>query len=111
MLFFATVSALLAISGVQAAPSLGLSVGGSASVQDVDNFKVTATLTNTGDETLRLYADPRSALSSFPANSFAVTDGDGSIVPFVGAKAKYIFKTAKNFVVLAPGESKTITHD
>ncbi|KAG8807722.1 hypothetical protein FRC19_006364, partial [Serendipita sp. 401] len=61
--------------------------------------------------TLRLYADPRSALSSFPANSFAVTDGDGTIVPFVGAKAKYIFKTAKNFVVLAPGESKTITHD
>ncbi|KAG8812283.1 hypothetical protein FRC17_002104 [Serendipita sp. 399] len=111
MLFFATISALLAISGVQAGPSLGLSVGGSASVQDVDNFRITATLTNTGDETLTLYADPRSALSSFPANSFAITGADGALVPFVGAKAKYLFKSARNFVVLAPGESKTITHD
>ncbi|KAG8818812.1 hypothetical protein FRC17_010697 [Serendipita sp. 399] len=111
MLFLAIASTLLVLGGAQAAPSLGLSVEGPSSVQGVDNFKITTTLKNTGDETLTLYADPRSALSSFPANSFVVTGASGASVPFVGARAKYLFKDAKNFVVLAPGESRTTNHD
>jgi hypothetical protein len=73
---------LLAISGAQATKSLGLSLSGEyyqlhtyrayllfqgpETVIDVDNFVVVATFTNTGDEALKLYEDPRTALSPFP---------------------------------------------
>jgi hypothetical protein len=35
-------------------------------VENVDNFSVTVDVTNTGDETLKLYTDPRGVLSTFP---------------------------------------------
>jgi len=51
---------LLAISASAfAAPSLSLKVSGADVAEGVENLKVTATLTNTGDSTLKLLNDPR----------------------------------------------------
>ena len=56
-------AALLALAAtasvVSAAPGLSLKVTGADAVDGVENFKVVATLTNTGDETLKLLNDPR----------------------------------------------------
>lgn len=105
-------AALLALSGVNAAPGLELSLSGADSVRDVDNFSVVATIKNTGDQALKLYKTPFSALSSFPANTFTVTSAtDGTTAKFVGAKVKYSFAHATNFVDLAPGASVDVTHD
>jgi peptidyl-Lys metalloendopeptidase len=101
---------LLAASGAQATKSLSLAVQGSNSVVDVDNFQVVATITNTGDEALKLYKDPRTALSSFPENTFSIST-DGATAKFVGAHVKYTYKTATNFVDLAPGASVDVTHE
>lgn len=82
MLSVTVLLSLLALTGVNAAPSLSISLSGTDvfipklphidrilgadNVKDVDNFSIVTTITNTGDETLKLYQDPRSALSSFP---------------------------------------------
>ena len=55
-------------------------------VHGLDNLKVTATIFNTGDETLKLLNDPRGVLDSFPENSFSITDATGSRPEFDGAK-------------------------
>jgi peptidyl-Lys metalloendopeptidase len=110
MIFAAASLLLLAASGAEAARSLGLTVNGADSVTDVDNFAVVATITNTGDETLKLYRDPRTALSSFPEDTFSLTSTDGAVAEFIGAHVKYTFKTATNFVTLAPGASVDVTH-
>lgn len=105
-------AALLALSGVNAAPALELSLSGADSVRDVDNFSIVATIKNTGDQALKLYKTPFSALSSFPANTFTVTSAtDGVTAKFVGAKVKYSLAHATNFVDLAPGASVDVTHD
>lgn len=71
---------------VVAEPSLSLKVSSPSVVDGVQDLKVVTTLTNTGDETLKLLNDPRGALNPFPANSFAVTDATGATPAFVGAK-------------------------
>lgn len=102
--------ALMALTGASASSSLSLALSGANSINNVDSFSVTATVTNTGTETLKLFKDPRSALSNFPEDTFTVSS-NGNTAPFVGAKAKYTFHAAKNFVTLAPGESTAVTHD
>lgn len=102
---------------VSAAPGLSLKVSGAEAVDGVENFKVTTTVTNTGDETLKLINDPRGALNTLPANTFAITSDAGESPSFVGVKAKFVLdKVAKSenagsFTVLAPGASFTLTHD
>lgn len=64
-------------------PLPSLTVKTSTSSVDVDrleDLKVTTTITNTGDVTLKLLNDPRGALSSFPGKTFTVTDANGSLV-------------------------------
>ncbi|KIM33629.1 hypothetical protein M408DRAFT_60879, partial [Serendipita vermifera MAFF 305830] len=84
---------------------------GADAVVDVDNFQVVATFTNTGDEALKLYKDPRTALSSFPENTFSISSREGAVAGFVGAHVKYTYKTATKFVELAPGASVDIVHE
>jgi len=76
---------------------------------------VTTTVTNTGDENLKLLNDPSSSLSTMPADTFMITSGSSDVVPtFIGVKVKYVLKTAvanKAYTVLAPGESVAIDHD
>ncbi|KAI0778610.1 peptidyl-Lys metalloendopeptidase [Trametes elegans] len=114
-------AALLALAAsaslVSAERGLSLKVSGPEAVDGVDNLKVTTTLTNTGDETLKLLNDPRGALHTLPANSFAITTSSGDSPSFIGVKAKYVpsqvAKSAsdKAFTVLEPGQSVTVDHD
>ncbi|KAL1697381.1 hypothetical protein GGG16DRAFT_41433 [Schizophyllum commune] len=112
----ALASIVLSALAVSATQSVSLKVAGPSDVTDVENLKVTTTITNTGDETLKLFNDPNSALSTLPANTFAISNSAGAVPQFTGIKAKYSMDTvvAKNisgFTVLAPGESVEKVHD
>lgn len=122
-MFSSTVrSALFALAAtalsVNAAPGLTLKVSGPGSVNGVDSLKLTTTLVNTGDETLKLLNDPRGALHTLPTNTFSIVNEDTGASPaFSGAKAKYVpaaaAKVGKDdaFTILAPGASIDITHN
>jgi len=82
-----TVSAV----SVSAAPSLTLETSTpNVDVDGLENLKVTTTVTNTGDATLRLLNDPRGVLNTFPENSFTITDPAGSGPSFNGAKVDHL---------------------
>ena len=104
-------------SVVFAAPGLSLMVTGPNIVNGVENLKVVTTLTNTGDETLKLLKDPNSVLNTMPADTFTFTTADGSSPSFAGVRLKYSpSQTAKStdpaaFTVLAPGANVSVTHD
>lgn len=83
---------------------------------DVNHLKVVATLTNTGDETLRLLNDPLSPLSRLPANTFAISNPNGAAPAFVGIRAKYVPEAAvaignDAITTLAPGKSISVEHN
>ena len=86
-----TASTVLAVViSAAAAPGLSLKISGPLRVNDVDSFSVVTTIVNTGNETLKLFNDPRGTLSSFYANSFAITSDTGASPTFVGAKVNSI---------------------
>jgi peptidyl-Lys metalloendopeptidase len=64
-----------------ATPKLSVSLSGAAEVTDLSNLKVTATVTNTGDETLKLLNDPRGPLSKLPTNAFEIVHQDSGTSP------------------------------
>jgi len=83
-----TVSAAPAVSAI---PSLTIkSSAPNVDVDGLENLRVTTTIVNTGGETLKLLNDPRGVLSSFPENTFAITDAAGSRPSFNGAKVNYV---------------------
>jgi peptidyl-Lys metalloendopeptidase len=87
---------------------------GASRIYDVDNLRVTATLTNSGDETVKVLKDPHSILSEHPANKFSVFNAEGSQPSFGGIKVKYVPEVAAKaggYVSLSPGQSVTATHD
>ncbi|KAL4246974.1 secreted metalloproteinase M35 [Abortiporus biennis] len=103
---------------VSAAPGLSLTVSGPEAVDGVDQLKVVATITNTGDESLKLLNDPLTPLNKLPTDTFAIAHEDTGTSPsFSGVKAKYVRDTAikvgdaSAFTVLAPGQSVALTHD
>lgn len=109
------VSGTLYISSLlQLATSL-IACLGPESVSTVENLKVTATLTNTGDETVKLLNDPLSPLSKLPAETFKITsEATGAKPTFTGARVKYVPEVAaanKGYTVLAPGQSIDVEHD
>ncbi|TRM66498.1 hypothetical protein BD626DRAFT_451525 [Schizophyllum amplum] len=120
-MFSATLKAALAyiaLSAITASAtqSVSMKVAGPSDVTDVENLQITTTITNTGDEMLRLVNDPKSPLSTMPADTFAITNSAGAAPKFVGIKAKYSMEVlsvedADAFTVLAPGESIDLTHD
>ncbi|KAK0503494.1 peptidyl-Lys metalloendopeptidase [Armillaria luteobubalina] len=106
----------LSAVAVSAAPGLSLSLSGADSVVNVENLNVAATLTNTGDTTMKILNDPSSILDSdFPTHSFDISSDSGS-PDFIGVMVKYDLEyVVKNnedsfFTVLAPGESVTVNH-
>ncbi|KAG7086416.1 hypothetical protein E1B28_002371 [Marasmius oreades] len=116
----ALIGLCLSAISVAAAPGLSLAVSsasGANSFAGVENFKVTASLVNSGNEPLKLLKDPRTILSSIPTNSFAISNAEGASPSFIGAKVKfvpeYVVKNNINdaFVILAPGESLQLEHD
>ena len=85
---------ILATSAVTASAAPDLTVKTSTSNVEVDgleNLKVTTTITNTGDETLKLLNDPRGILDAFPENSFNVINATGSRPLFNGARVSCAF--------------------
>lgn len=82
----------------------------------VENLKVVATVTNTGDETLKILNDPLGPLSKLPANTFIISDTKGASPKFTGIKAKYVPQVAATagkdaVTTLAPGESVSVEHN
>ena len=53
------------------------------------SLKVTATVTNTGDETLTLLRDPRGILNPFPGKTFTITNSAGASPLFIGAMVNH----------------------
>ncbi|KAF8895780.1 peptidyl-Lys metalloendopeptidase [Mucidula mucida] len=115
---FLTALCLSAITA-SAVPSLSLSVTGADSVVDVDNLHVATTLTNSGDETLKILNDPSSILvNSYATNSFAINSLGANASPlFTGVKVKYVPEEVaakgadSSFTILAPGDSVTVSHN
>lgn len=114
----ATQSLSLKVSGMSAQKYLAETtlnyVPGPSSVSSVENLKLTTTLTNTGDETLKILNDPRGPLNKLPTDTFAISAGSGATPSFTGIKLKYVPSTAVKlgaFTVLAPGESVAVDHD
>ncbi|KDR79947.1 hypothetical protein GALMADRAFT_92107 [Galerina marginata CBS 339.88] len=111
-------SALIAFTSlavaVSAASSLSLKVAGPDAVESVESLKVVATITNTGDEKIKVLNDPRGPLSKLPTDTFAITDASGAQPSFTGIKVKYVPKTAATlgaYTVLAPGQSVEVEHE
>ena len=83
---------ILVASAVAASAAPGLTLKSStpnANVNGLENLKVTTTVTNTGDGTLKLLNDPRGVLNTFPENTFTVTNPSGSNPLFTGAKVSH----------------------
>ncbi|KAF9529057.1 peptidyl-Lys metalloendopeptidase [Crepidotus variabilis] len=94
--------------------ALSLRTAGPSSVNSVGSLKVVVTLTNTGDETLKILNDPNGPLSRLPTDTFIIADKTGSTPNFSGVKAKYAPKIAaagEAFTTLAPGDSVDVEHD
>ncbi|KAI0785486.1 hypothetical protein BC629DRAFT_521998 [Irpex lacteus] len=112
-----TLVALVASAvAVSAVPGLSLTLSGADKIDGVNNLKITATVKNTGDETLKLLNDPRGVLNKLPTEAFRIThDETGASPAFTGVKVKYVPHTAatrgKSFTVLAPGEEVSVEHD
>jgi len=87
----ASLIALIAsATSVSAARSLTLKTSTpDVNVSGLENLKVTATITNTGDVTLKLLNDPRGVLNTFPENSFNIANPVGSRPSFHGAKVNH----------------------
>ncbi|KAG8721478.1 hypothetical protein FRC09_007845 [Ceratobasidium sp. 395] len=104
-----------------AKPSLALSTSGPGSVSDVAALKITASLKNTGTETLRLLKDPNSLLSTWETDAFQVARSESSLVGspslnFTGIRVKYSPTAAVKsgnsalFTIIEPGATVNITH-
>lgn len=95
MIFYSSSRASLAVLvvsviAISAAPSLTVKTSvPNVNIDGLGNLKVTATITNTCNETLKLLNDPRGVLNPFPENSFSITGAAGSRPLFDGAKANY----------------------
>lgn len=75
---------MAAVVRTLAAPSVLLQVSGPSSVVDIGNLKVVTTVTNTGEEPLKLLNDPRSPLSDLPTDKFTITNPHGTSPDFIG---------------------------
>ena len=80
----------LVASAVAVSAAPGLTVKTSipdVQVDGLQNLKITATITNIGDEILKLLNDPHGVLDTFPEDSFNITGATGLHPSFNGAKA------------------------
>lgn len=80
----------------------------------MENLKFIATVTNTGDRTLKVLNNSRGPLSKLPANTFDITDAEGARPAFTGIRVKYspeVAAAAGAFTVLDPGQSIDIEHN
>ena len=87
---------------------------GPSNVGGVDNFKVEATITNTGNETVKLLDDPRTLASTLPVDKFTIVHANGGNPSFMGMFVKFSPEIAAKegeYSVLAPGDSLKVVHN
>jgi len=87
---------------------------GPDAVESVEHLKVLATITNTGDEALKVLNDPRGALNDLPTDTFVIANAQDAQPSFTGVQVKYVPATAaalKAYTALAPGEAVQVEHD
>ena len=80
----------------------------------MDDFKVEATITNTGSETVNLLDDPRTLASSDPVDKFSIVHANGGRPTFTGMFMKYspeIAARSGGYTILAPGASIKVIHN
>lgn len=100
----------LCLATVSAHRALSVSLTEAHGVADASRVPISATVTNTGDETLKLLNNPKSVLSPAPADTFTISHSSGASPRFRGLAAKYVAKAHKKAITLEPGESVTVTH-
>ncbi|KAJ8075557.1 hypothetical protein AAF712_008898 [Marasmius tenuissimus] len=116
-MFRALVILAASLSAASATKLLSVGVSAPSSSFDVSGLEVTTTITNTGDETLKLLNHPYSVLSKWATNSFDVKNADGVAAEFTGIKVRYSPEEAAKstdesaFTVLAPGASVQVAHE
>ncbi|KAJ8075682.1 hypothetical protein PM082_021312 [Marasmius tenuissimus] len=114
---FCALAILASLSACSATKLLLVSTSAPASSSDVTGLEVITTVTNTGDETLKLLNHPNSVLSKWATNSFDVKNADGVAAEFTGIKIRYSSEEAAKstdesaFTVLAPGASVQVAHE
>ncbi|KAF9459386.1 deuterolysin M35 metalloprotease [Collybia nuda] len=112
--------ATLMLQGVAvlAVPKLSVSVSGPNIIADVKDLLLKVTVTNTGDQALRLIKDPQVPLLTSPTNRFMITGPNGTNPAFIGFYTKYagVDWVAANgqsdaFTTLSAGQSISLTHN
>lgn len=98
------------LATVSAHRALSVSLTDAHGVADASRVPISATVTNTGDETLKLLNYPKGVLSPAPADTFTISHSGGATPRFRGLAAKYVPKAGKKSTTLEPGESITVTH-
>ncbi|KAK0196240.1 Metalloprotease [Armillaria mellea] len=92
---------------------LSVSLSGPASnVTSIDDLKFTATVTNTGSESVKILKYGTILDDSLPTQSFTVTNG-GETVNFTGIKTSVSLNDTNDsvFAIIPPGQSVTAEHD
>lgn len=103
------------LAAVSAKQSLSVEVAAPSDFT-IDSLQLTTSVVNTGDETITLLKDPRTPLSSWATNTFAVANEDGATPAFTGVKVRYVPETAAalggdQLTTLAPGEALEVSHE
>ncbi|KAK1215686.1 hypothetical protein PQX77_021691 [Marasmius sp. AFHP31] len=112
----AVAALVLSALSASAEPSLSLKLEAPAHVDGVHNFKVSATLHNTGDESLKLLNHPNGVLSKSATDKFKISNDAGAGPSFTGLKMKYSPSHAAKhgdsaaFTVLKPDEKVQVEH-
>ncbi|KAF8650947.1 hypothetical protein AX16_005014 [Volvariella volvacea WC 439] len=83
----------------------------SSSVASIDDLTLTATVTNTGSETVRVLKYGTILDENLPTNSFEVTK-DGQVVPFTGVRIHVSLEDLDDtsFATIPAGESVIVKH-
>ena len=83
-------------------------------VNAMEHLKVVATITNTGNETLKVLNDSRAPLNRVPTNTFVINDLKGVQLLFMGINLKFVPDTMANvgaYTTLTPDKSVAIERD
>ncbi|KAJ6572624.1 Deuterolysin metalloprotease family-domain-containing protein [Mycena sp. CBHHK59/15] len=117
-MFFSRLFTLSFTAVVLAGPfkrSNGISVqltGPSSSVHSISDLTLTAVVTNTGAEDIKVLKYATVLDAELPTRSFTVTR-NGTVVPFVGVKLSVSLEEADDsaYTTIPAGESVTLVHD
>lgn len=81
---------------------------GLEAVDTVEHLEIVATVTTTGDETLKVLNDPHGPLNELPDDTSVINASKGAQSSFTGIKLKHVPETAVGvgaYSTLAPGKS------